>query len=644
LVAALVREDSAVLRTGFAGLLAAELDLVTPARRPCVVAFVDATERLSETGMAMLNGIVWQLPHVLWVLTGRDWLRWADDTNRDIPFYGATRWPGLAAAPGGGTTGEPRQHLVGNLSDDDATAFLRSAISLGGLELTDAQISLVVRESDGLPLWLDIAVQIVRHASTDGRPVRNAELTGPFDDLVRRLLRDLAPDEQRIVRAACLVSRFDTDLVAAGAGVDAGAAARLVNRSMIIHNGVTPRLPFRLHDEVRRVVRTAGPSVPGGWTESDWRAAGARIVHLLRDRHDTLDDGLARLDLLDQVLEVGLTSDVSVDWLGAAVAKLPSMYAFAERHPAEFADPRNWAEWFCTLMSGWRPGSNAAQRRDHLRAFITRRTPPDLLIMAQRHLGYSLRAIGEYQESIAIFENLVAADPIQQHRFHLAHTLERACRFDEALELLDTWPDLDPTSVATIHGGIAYAHGRLTEDVDLKQARIAKYRAERRYRLLAEVDSHVMFCRALLATGHESEALRKADEAEEHRHPDALRTYLAAAAVSCAGDPDRVRHHVERARAACDWFGLSTDTYKTILPLVFDAVVRRDNTAIEQAHALVLARHRRLARTWRGVGFWLAAAGAPVPEPDVAWLEDAAVVRDRWNALVDTRRAELGLN
>lgn len=27
----------------------------------------------------------------------------------------------------------------------------------------------------------------------------------------------------------------------------------------------------------------------------------------------------------------------------------------------------------------------------------------------------------------------------------------------------------------------------------------------------------------------------------------------------------------------------------------------------------------------------------------MAWLEDAAVVRDRWNALVDTRRAALGL-
>jgi hypothetical protein len=82
---------------------------------------------------------------------------------------------------------------------------------------------------------------------------------------------------------------------------------------------------------------------------------------------------------------------------------------------------------------------------------------------------------------------------------------------------------------------------------------------------------------------------------------------------------------------------------------VFDAVVRRRGStpwfdaAVARARTLVLARPQRRACMWRGVGFWLAAAGAPVPEPDVAWQEDATVVRDRWNALVDTRRAALGV-
>lgn len=33
----------------------------------------------------------------------------------------------------------------------------------------------------------------------------------------------------------------------------------------------------------------------------------------------------------------------------------------------------------------------------------------------------------------------------------------------------------------------------------------------------------------------------------------------------------------------------------------------------------------------------------PVEEPEVAWLEGIDVVRSRWNALVDKRRAALGL-
>ncbi len=644
LVSALVRDDSVVLRTGFAGLLSAELDLMAPGHRPCLVVFVDATERLSDSGLALLNSVVWQLPQVLWVLTGRNRIRWAEETHRDVPFYGATVWPGLVAESGAESAAEPQQHLVGNLSDDDAAAFLRAATSARGLGLTEAQIASVVRESDGLPLWMDIVVQIAQQAILERRAVRDAELVGPFDDLVRRLLRDLERDEQRIVRAACLVSRFDVELVAAGAGVDAGAAARLVERSMIIRDGAERRLPFRLHDEIRRVVRTAGAGIPGGWTETDWRSAGSRVVDELRRRHDSEVDASAMLDLLDQVLEVGLNSDVPIGWLRKAVADLPSMHAIAERHPAAFGTPRNWAEWFCTLLSSWRPGVTTTERRDRLRNFAARSSPVDLRMMAQRFLGYSLRANDQYEETIALFEALVAEEPTQLHRFQLANSLVQASRFSEALALLETWPDLDPTSAAAVRGSIAFAHGRLAENVELKNGRIAKYETTRQYRVLSEVSAHTTLCRALLGIGQEPTAVQGADQAEDDRHPDAVCTYLSGAAISCAGDADTVRRHVKRARDVAELFGRARDNYKTIVPLVFDAVVRRDPAAVAHAHALVAARPQRRARIWRAVGFWLEAEGVEVEEPEVAWLEDVDVVRGRWNALVDKRRAALGLS
>ena len=237
----------------------------------------------------------------------------------------------------------------------------------------------------------------------------------------------------------------------------------------------------------------------------------------------------------------------------------------------------------------------------------------------------------------------MAEEPTQLHRFQLANSLVQASRFGEALTLLKAWPDLEPTSAAALRGSIAYAHGQLAENVELKSGRIAKYTASRQYRVLGEVSAHVTLCRALLGVGQEAAALLGADQADEHRNPTAIRTFLAAAAVSCAGDPDKVRQHIERYREVADIFGYSRDNWSTIMPQVFDAVVRSDPAAIAHMHAVVAARAKRRSRGWRAVGFWLEAAGMPVPEPDVAWLEDVDVVRGRWNSIVDKRRADLRL-
>jgi len=309
-----------------------------------------------------------------------------------------------------------------------------------------------------------------------------------------------------------------------------------------------------------------------------------------------------------------------------------------------FGTPGNWAEWFCTLLSAWRPEVTIAQRRDRLREFIVRSPPVDLRQMAQRFLGYSLRGADKHEEASAIFEALVEEDPSQLHRFQLAHGLVLASRFREAVALLETWPDLEDTAAAALRGSIAFAHGRLAENIDLKAGRVARYRGSQQHRVLSEVSAHVLICRALLEPGHEQEALRGADQADEHRHPDSHRSYLAAAALSCAGDADKVRHHVERSRAVADLYGRARDNNKTIMPLVFDAVVRRDHAAIVHARTLVVARPQRRARIWRAVGFWLEAAGMPVPEPEIDWLEDVDVVRGRWNALIDQRRRDLGLS
>jgi tetratricopeptide (TPR) repeat protein len=81
---------------------------------------------------AWVRELVAQLPEVLWVICGREQLRWAEAD---------TEWGGAL-----------QQHLIGGLSDNDARQFLTSC----GIDDPAIQ-SAIVTSSQGVPYFLDLA-------------------------------------------------------------------------------------------------------------------------------------------------------------------------------------------------------------------------------------------------------------------------------------------------------------------------------------------------------------------------------------------------------------------------------------------------------------------------------------------------------
>lgn len=138
----IVREsDPLAMRVYLASLLAWDLAKRQEARARRsksldFVVFFDTWERI-EAGLSykgdaedMLSRIVYLMPNVLFVVTGRNQLRWADEESRArMQWAGVDRWPYLSDES---LDVEPAQHLIGTLSAKDADRFLTLRLQRGG--------------------------------------------------------------------------------------------------------------------------------------------------------------------------------------------------------------------------------------------------------------------------------------------------------------------------------------------------------------------------------------------------------------------------------------------------------------------------------------------------------------------------------
>ncbi len=141
------------------------------------VLFIDSYEKLWDIGMAeadffkrdeWLRELVTELPEVLWVICGRQKLRWAE-VEAD--------WGNALS-----------QHQLEALPEKSARRFLESC------DITDGQIQdAIVKGSQGVPHYLDLAVDTIQSAKDEGR--RTELRTEDPDDLVAEFTRQLDKPE-----------------------------------------------------------------------------------------------------------------------------------------------------------------------------------------------------------------------------------------------------------------------------------------------------------------------------------------------------------------------------------------------------------------------------------------------------------------
>jgi len=618
------------------GTLAWELAQISPT--PLVIVFVDTAERLAldrrRTSEGHLNQLIYELPNVLFVVTGRDMLDWWDQARTELIHRGRWTWPGLTPE----ASAEPHQHLLEPLSREDTiTVILRGRRQLT-LPIPDGVVQELARASSGLPQYLELARQVAISINDagDGRQVTIADVTGSLGSLVRRVLDDVPADEQRAIRAASLFRTFDSDLVAAAAGVDHGCAERAVARPMIDrHDG--ERFPYRMHDAVREALRKADHHGSGGWSDRDWELASTRAAAAAHRLHDDAKRAEDNGGVLDAVgIAIGLAceqptelepsaSTAYADWLTRAIVYCPSVQGLRSRVPS--SSKTAYGRYVLAFIDAKSQDVEIDERLHLLRSLFDSEHP--LRMPAGRHLCYALRGQYRWDEALAVCDELVMLDPTSVNVNQRPETLSMARRFADARDAVAS----APSAAARIARASDYAHGLPERYFQEIGAGLDWLRAEGRQREYMEEQATLLVRRAIFHGDLNAGEVRDfLSQSELAGHSMGTKVGLQAAILDRQNTPDVRLIMLEQLRAMDRAVRNGRLGSYFAMAELCDALIAGDQQRLLQLSGEVAAAGDR-SRAWIPVEGFLAAIGLPPPPISTTqWLDPYPIVMNRWAA------------
>ncbi|MFF1902816.1 tetratricopeptide repeat protein [Kitasatospora sp. NPDC058218] len=432
----------------FPYLLAWDLDHLPqrgrPARRPTVCVFLDTFEmvngRADRTVERLIQRCVYLMPNVLFVITGRNRIDWADaGAGGELDFAGPQHWPNLHFS---NDTVEPRQHLVGYLSDSDADSYLSEALTRDGEPAMPAEVRRrIIAGGQGLPLYLDLSVShFVALLARGGRP-SPADFGGSFTAVATRSIRDLPREERDLVRTAALTDRVGADLLRAGQpNVPDGSVARFLRRPFLTHDDAYT-LPYALHAALRHAIVEADRTLPDGWSDQDRSEVAARLLAWLGERLGPSSGRVAIAQALESGLKLSAAHGAFEDWMARATQRLVEAGQWSDLGAGLTAEPVATPEYRAVLAA---IRGVQLRRTGHAADAVTllvgagegvrSGSPTEQLVRI--HLAHALRNHGDYTEAAEIYRALLGGDFDAAARYWLCDFDYLNGRFGTALGAL----------------------------------------------------------------------------------------------------------------------------------------------------------------------------------------------------------------
>lgn len=625
-------------------------------RRARVCVFLDTFEVLSgrsdRAAERFVQRCAYLMPNVLFVITGRNRVDWADSgVSGELDFTGPECWPNLHFS---NDEAEPRQHLVGYLSDSDADSYLRAAITRTGEPAMPAEVrERVISGGHGLPLYLDLSVSHFAELLARGGQLSVDDFGGSFTAVATRSLRDLPPEERDLVRTAALIDRVDADMLRAGQpSLPDGRVARFLRRPFLTHDDAYEP-PYALHLALRQAISEADRVLPDGWSDRDRSQVAARLLHRLGDRLGPSAGRAATAQALESGLKLSGAYGVFDDWMARATQRL--------------VEAGQWAEIGAGLSDGaagvpeYRAIRAAIQgvqlrRTGHAPEAVTAldgagagMTPGSLTAQLVRlHLAHALRNQGDYSGAAELYRDLLGGEFDAAARYWLSDYDYLNGRFATALAALQGQPSRDAADEGErlrLIGHIWRVNARFDEATESYTEAIALARGEG----LAAAEAKALANLAQTAcwsgdTATVSEAASQARELlDVVPNPVELVKIRSAEAVASAmaGAPVAAREAVGDTRRLADGIGYRGGHNLADVAEALLGVLAGDHDSARRIRFQLDER----TRTSGGNTYWVPVVtcwidgvnAAAESRPAVDWIDGPAVSLERWAELVAHR-------
>lgn len=145
-------------------------------------------------------GIILLIPYALWVIAGRNKLRWGGELGKELE--------GEQTEPE--SSKRSNQHLIEALSYADSNSFLQTA-GVISQELRDG----IIKLTGGLPVYLDICVNIyISCRQQQGKEPDISEFGQKRDDVVDRMINHLDTGTKDMICALCALKSWTDEMAA----------------------------------------------------------------------------------------------------------------------------------------------------------------------------------------------------------------------------------------------------------------------------------------------------------------------------------------------------------------------------------------------------------------------------------------------
>lgn len=644
----------------FPYLLAWDLDRLDPPHPKALVlldTWEQVTARTTREMERWLQRCVFLMPNVLFVITGRNRLDWADlKQTTELDFVGSQRWPLLQA---GHTAEEPRQHLVGYLSAADADRYLVSALTEENHPAIPAGIRRrIVAASGGLPLYLDLAVTTYLDILARGETPVNEDFGQPLPEVAAKTLRDLERDERDLLRAAALLDTFSPDMLGAACPqVPDSAIARFTGRPFL-EMDPDRTWPYSLHSILREAIRQADKDLRDSWSPRERAEAASRLGGYLEQSARSAaeaGDRSTQVAAVGQAIELSRLTGQFFGWLPDAAQKLLASggWGLLPDLPAEGDGPV--AALVLGLQGARERRSGNLDRSIPLmnQALGQPGLPPSLHRFLLLHRAHALRVAGRYAAAADDYRQLLQApgDFREDAGYWLADYSFLQGNFDEALSGLSKLTDVP----SELHGEVLRLKGHVYRVNALFDQAEARYReaadlARQTANLAAEGKALTDLVQTLCwcRPGDAQELQGRAAEINQalRNQVEIVKIHAAAAvALTALGNVDEAETHIRDGLNLTEQCGYPGGLVWCWMARALSQIKRGNIEAARDSASRLATITEDLQgnRFWSEiVNWWLGDSSAPHPASATRWLQGEEAARRQWLAVLPSADHDQG--